>query len=376
MSKKYKIDVYFVENVITDLSKLKFNKNVKLIPVPDAPSSFKRKVNAHTLFYLKNAYVFDFIKSRHKKYDLIYCHDLPTLYPAVKLKEHYNCKLIYDTHEIFIETINQFFPRKSHFIKAIIFKIIIFLMRIIGHIFENNAIKKTDLLLTVNSSCLTQIEKKYQFHYGHVVPNLPEFRLLPSTKQLRGNNNISPETFIVLYQGILNEGRYLREIIASANYFNDDMLLVLIGNGQMKEELMNYTRKNNLTNKVLFISHIPYSDLFTYTADANLGIMFNEHINLSKEYAFANKVTEYMACKLPVLLSDSPEYKRLLNKENIGSIISNYSPKNIALTINKLTKEKEKLTLQGENGMKLYQEEMHWEKHEPHFLELVNGVLE
>ena len=75
---------------------------------------------------------------------------------------------------------------------------------------------KTDLLLTVNSSCLTQLEKKYQFIHGHVVPNLPEFRLLPSTKQLRVNNNISPETFIVLYQGILNEGRYLREIITSA----------------------------------------------------------------------------------------------------------------------------------------------------------------
>ena len=125
MSKDNKIDVYFIENVITDLSKLSFNQNVSLFPITDSPNSFKRKINAHTFFYLKNAFIVDFVKGKKRVYDIIYCHDLPTLFPAVKLKEYYKCKLVYDTHEIFTETINQFFPRKSTFVKAIIFKIFI-----------------------------------------------------------------------------------------------------------------------------------------------------------------------------------------------------------------------------------------------------------
>ena len=375
MSENYKLDVYFIENVIADLNKLSFNQNVNLFPIPDSLNNYKKKLITHSFFYLKNGFVFDFVIKNKRKYDIIYCHDLPTLYPAIKLKEYFESKLIYDTHEIFIETINQFFPRKPSFIKSLFFKTLIYFMRKIGGSFEKMAIKKIDILLTVNSSCLEHLQNKYKFTNGFVIPNLPEKKEFPTQLKLRSSYNISASKFIVLYQGILNEGRYLREIISSANFLNDDIFLVLIGNGQLKNELINYSKQNNLADKVLFVDYIPYSDLFSYTADTNLGIMFNEHINLSKVYAFANKVTEYMACKIPVLLSDSPEYQKLLKKEDVGSIISYYSPQNIASTINNLSKEKDKLNLQGENGINLYKNEMHWEKYETYFLELINGIL-
>ncbi|GAB4280951.1 MAG: glycosyltransferase [Marinilabiliales bacterium] len=375
LSKEYFVDVFFNVTTANNLVENYFNKNVTLFPIFNSKTNFKKNIISHSFFYLKNRSIITHVKSNNRKYDLIYSHDLLTLFPAVKLKKYFNCVLVYDTHELYIETINQFFPKNTRFIKSFMFNFIVSFMRFVGQRFEKKAIKKTNLLITVNQSCLSYLEKKYIIPKGVVIPNYPELLEQPKGLQLRKKYNIPLSTFIVLYQGVINEGRYLREIIESARYIDDDILIVLIGNGQLRNELLTFVKEKKLSNKILFIDHIDYSELFSYTADANLGVMLNEHINLSKEYAFANKVTEYMASGLPVLLSDSPEYRNLLKNHDVGYLITDYSPKNIAHTINLIAKDKNKLLLKGREGRILHINEFNWEKYEFYFIMLIKNIL-
>lgn len=377
MSKGYLVDVFFISSGESDKShQIQFNDNVNIIPVEPPERNLWQKVLIHSFFYLELRKLISTVKKYDvMSYDLIYAHDLPTLYPAIKLKRIYNCQLLYDAHDLYVETINQFFPSKSPIYKRIIFSFLIFLMRFLGQAYERKALKFCDVFITPSNSYLTYFKNQYGVQLGYVVPNYPEYQDYPKNKVLRKKLGISDEVFISLYQGALSEGRYLREIIYSAKFIEKNILIVIIGNGQLKPELQEFCTKNNLEKKVVFLDHIPYSELFKYTADANIGIMINEHINLSKKYAFANKVTEYMACKIPVLLSDSPEYNRVQNIKKIGITLKNVTAKKIAEALNAAYKARNDLKKMGENGQSLYQESLNWHKHEPEFYQLINKTL-
>ena len=50
---------------------------------------------------------------KNKSYDCVWANDLPTLYPAFKISNILNSRLIYDSHEIFHRNIKPIFSRKE-----------------------------------------------------------------------------------------------------------------------------------------------------------------------------------------------------------------------------------------------------------------------
>ena len=83
------------------------------------------------------------------------------------------------------------------------------------------------------------------------------------------------------------------EQIVESSAFLLKRILVIIGEGP-EDKLVNLsdTLENN---KVIFLPFIPYKKLLKYISSATIGLILIENINLSKKYALANKVTEYMA---------------------------------------------------------------------------------
>jgi len=349
------IDYFFVgDNRVMSVPK-EF-KGINLCPVKTPNLSLKRKIINHSLLYLESAFLVKKVKKIKSSYDIIYAHDLPTSYAAHKLKAK-TTKIIYDIHDLYVETLNQHFPSEVSTIKKIVYKTLLIQMKIFTKLWERKFIRSVDLVLTTNEHYKSYLKEKYNVSNIIITPNYPEYIDIHKNAIIYEDLDIDKNKIIVLYHGVLNEGRYLREIVKSSQYFNENIALVIIGNGPLETELKNLSSKSN---KIYFKDLLPYEKLIAYIAGASIGLMLIKHINLSKKYALANKVTEYMAAGICVLGSNSPENAKIISKYHSGKTIDLIDQYSIAKEINNLVKNRSNLDELGMNGRRAFEKSLNW----------------
>jgi len=367
LSKHYIIDIYTINNKINEGEIIDDNISIINLPYQESRNILDR---FYLPFYSKTVCLSNYMKKVTVKYDIIYCHDLPSLIVGAKLKDVNKGKLVYDIHDLFIETINQGFSSLGNSLKSKLktfFLINLFKFFIYRN--EKKYIKKSDLTYSVNESISDYITKLYAVNC-FTIQNYPELKTNLFDKKLRKYFNLTKESKVVLYHGNIGDGRHLENIVKSAYYFSDEISLVIIGNGY----LLNKLKKISNSSNTYFLDHVPYNDLFNFISDVDLGLVLLEHINYSKKHASANKFFECMACGIPVIASKSPELIRIFNKMDVGFLIEEINPKKIALKINEVIFNSEVLRNKGNNGRKLYETELNWNCEEDKLITLFKNL--
>lgn len=283
-----------------------------------------QKLLRHSTFCFEYNFLFNNALSTNNIYTHVWANDLPTLNAAYKLVKKQNAKLIYDSHEIFIETLNQFFPRYSKGMKKFIFSLLLKIMRIHGRITEKRLIKKIDVFVTVNESILDYFSNTYDIRNGHVLMNFPS-KLDPPIIAInyRSLYNWSADDIVILYQGNLNEGRGLRILLETIVTMPFLYKLVLVGDGVLKKELKTYCTSHNLNDRVKFTGQVPLQALVSYTKGADIGVSLLEEFNLSKKMASPNKLFEYIQAGIPILSTNTFESKKIIESHDIGVLVKN-----------------------------------------------------
>ena len=69
---------------------------------------------------------------------------------------------------------------------------------------------------------------------------------------------------------------------------------------------------------VHFLPSVPLDELLGYTADADVGVSLLQDTCENHRLALPNKVFEYVAAGVPVVVSDLPELRRLVEAHGIG----------------------------------------------------------
>ena len=117
--------------------------------------------------------------------------------------------------------------------------------------------------------------------------------------------------------------------------------LVLIGSGDVENELHSLTENEKVTDKVTFIERIPWEELYGYTQQADIGISVEENISLNYYYALPNKLFNYIQAKIPVLVSDFPEMRQIVQHYKIGMTILTDDARELADVLSKMLTDKE-----------------------------------
>ena len=318
LSKKFEVSLFYMNGQSDDYTI--FNEHVTLNSYTK-PATFFNKIIQNTLFYYEYSFLAKKVLNSSSTYDYIIANDLPTLLPAYKIAKKQHTKLIYDSHEIYIETIPQFFPKKAPFFKSLLFKLCEFTMKYSGRLIEKKILKSTHCLITVNESIKEYFNSIYKITRIEVLMNLPHLNKLPIPNpkiDFKKEFGWSNDDIVFLYQGVLNEGRGLRVLIESMQKVPAKTKLVILGDGFIKPELIKLVEKNQLNEKVKFKNKVPLKELSFYTVAADFGINLLEDINLSKKLASPNKLFEYIHAKIPVLCSKTPENDKILTEFNIG----------------------------------------------------------
>lgn len=279
---------------------------------------FRLLFNSSFLFYAEyNIRLFFLLL--FTKADIFLSNDLDTLLANTIAGKIRKKKIVYDTHELFTE-VPELIGR--NFVKRI------------WTFIEKHCIQKADTCYTVCQSIADYYNKKYNTKMK-VVRNVPLCTLQ--------DNVVSKLSFpgkkIILYQGALNIGRGIEWIINAMPYINN-AVLIIIGDGDISNDLKLQVEKQNLQKRIFFLGRISSKELPTYTIAADLGVCLLNNNSLSYYYSLPNRIFDYMYAKVPILASDFPEIRNIIENYNLGKIISNYQPIFLAETINNMLNKK------------------------------------
>jgi len=224
---------------------------------------------------------------------------------------------------------------------------------------ESFFIHKADLVLTTGEMDSKFIHKFYGIGNSVVIRNIPIKQQPDKIINLREELGINKDCKILIYQGVLLEGRGLKLIInALASLPNTHF--VIIGDGFLKDELLVLSNKLQVANRVHFLGMKKQAELINYIAAGDIGLAIIENISISYYHALPNKLFEYIMAGLPVISSNLPQMEKIVNQYKIGEVIDPENPKEIETALNNLLNNPELLS-EYQNNCKLAGEELNWQ---------------
>jgi len=241
---------------------------------------------------------------------IVHCHDITTLHAGVIIKKKTGAKLIYDAHEYY-EGSAGLSPTRKNLFKLIHLKCCYFV----------------DTFFVVNKSIACLYKKEYKKFVDPIVimnaVNIPPFSEYDG--RLHKAAGVSSDKKIILFQGGYSKFRGLDKLIDCACYFPDDWVLVLMGWGMLesslREQVESYSRELGREIAVRFIPAAPQEDLMLWTQGAEVGVILYENNGINHKYCTPNKLWEFPAAGVPIIVSPRVEMEAIVNKYEHGVVI-------------------------------------------------------
>lgn len=294
-------------------------------------------------FYLKFYFLLK-LKIFRSKFDIIFAEDLYCLPVCVILGKIKGAKVIYDCRELF-----GFLAGLKD--KKLVQKFWSFVERLF--------ITKADLVLTTGEMDSEFIRNQYKIKNDLVIRNLPLYKKSDSPVDYYSLLNLNSSKKVLLYQGVVLHGRGLKMVFEFLKT-TDEFVLVVIGGGEMLDYYKSLAKQMSLSEKVYFIGKMPQEKLIDYTAGAFVGLSLIENVSLSYYYALPNKLFEYIMAEIPVIVTDLPQMKKIINEYKVGFVIRENDTAELGNILNKL-KDDSEFYRQLKSNCKLTSETLNWE---------------
>ena len=242
--------------------------------------------------------------------DVVHAHDAAMLLPGLVGKRLTGAKLVYDSHEL-ATGVPYRDGRWERFVAWI----------------ERVGVPRADAVITVSDGIADRLQALYALRERPtVVRNLTE--LSPPqvpTGRLRSKLGIG-DAPLVLHQGAPAEDRGCEVLIEAMDQLPGAHLCFL-GSGERAYE---GKLRANAGERVHFVPSVPLLELLEHTADADVGVSLLQDTCENHRLALPNKVFEYVAAGVPVVMSDLPEARGLVERHRIGTTTAPSDPEGLA----------------------------------------------
>lgn len=279
------------------------------------PYSFSRihlaSKSLKTAYFEFNWKLYHELKRKADQNTILHANDVDALYPNYLIAQRLNIPLVFDSHEIFSE------------MPAVQGKMSQKLWRYV----EKTVIPELTWMMTASGSYGKWFEKKYGIS-PVIVQNAP--KRLDFNADIPRNN---PK--ILLYQGAINPFRGIDKVILAMHHL-DHVELKIAGDGPKKREYEDLVVRESLQHKVQFLGKLKPEDLRNITITADCGMSIEENGGDSYLYSLPNKVLDCIQARVPLILSNLPELQYIKNKFDIGELIQDHQPENIAAAVQKV----------------------------------------
>lgn len=274
------------------------------------------------------------------KADLYHIHD-PELLPAGLLLKKLGHCVVFDSHEDVPKQVNN-----KHYLAKPVAKAI----SLVYSIVEKWICKRLSGVVSATPT----IEQKFTTINSNSV-NVNNFPILTEllTKNLGGERNQE-----ICYVGVISKERGVFELIDTLNMIDGDVKLNLAGG--FIDENTRLQVKQKIDN--LKVNYLGYLDRKGVRKILNRSLAGVVALHPTTNYieALPVKLFEYMAAGIPVVASDFPIIKKIIDDHKCGLLVDPLSPQSIAAALNFLIANPEKSTVMGRNGRQAVEKYYNW----------------
>lgn len=324
------------------------NRNARsVIRITVKNRKYSQSIINRLYYYLEMMFKMIFYILRDKnKYDIVFASSPPIFIGFIGLvsKKQYNSKLILDVRDLWPESLKG---------------VDVFNYRLIFWVFnylEKLLYQKSDEIIVNSYEFLQHITLK---------SNVPATKIgfMPNSamnSELTDILNPINSDFKVIYTGnigLAQDVDILKDLSKMLSKHN--ISLSIVGYGMKKNDLINYVKKEKLTN-VQFFAPMTRKECFELNKKHHVGF-----VSLNDKEVFntvlPGKIVDYLTCGLPIVASVSGYAKEIIEKENTGYVSEKRDVKEILDFILKLKKNPEIRHKFGLNGQKYVREKFQWQ---------------
>ena len=318
-------------------------------------SIFKLKKGFFSIpFYLKFIWHLK-LKLIATKASIIFTEDIYTLPFVVFFGKLKRAKIYYDSRELF----GYLAGLKDKKFKQLFWKLV-----------EKIFIKRADYVIVTGPMDGEFLKKKYNLKNIILLRNLPRYYKSLLKLDLHSQLKIDKTKKIILYQGVLLKGRGIEKIFSVLKMLHNHVFLIA-GGGEEKEIFKQLCVKMDLVDQVYFLGKYTQDELPKVTVSADIGVSLIENLSTSYYYALPNKLFEYIMAEVPVIVSNLPQMKEIIDEYDVGLAIDIDNKNELLSAIKKLTDEKSFYESKKQN-CRIASQELNWEKEVTTLLKTLN----
>jgi len=301
-------------------------RGIKIFSCPRTHSYFLRATEMVRFFLTHNHPKFSrFIAERIREFRprAIHIHDIPFFRTAYLARVFPDIKIVSDLHENFPQAFVEY-RKSARGIDALKFALQGGYEDWVKY--ERWCLERSDGIIVVTDEARERIANAYNIDRRkiEIVSNTVEkdFLRLPVDrdyiKKIRSNSR-----FVVLYLGGFGPHRGLDTTLRAIAYLRDKiegLKLLLVGAQRAYiKELIQIVNELKISDMVEIKSWEPYQNVKTIIESADLCIVPHNR-NPHTDSTLPHKLFQYMACGKPVLVSDAPPLKRIVESERSGLV--------------------------------------------------------
>jgi glycosyltransferase involved in cell wall biosynthesis len=291
------------------------------------------------------------------RFDLLVANDLDTLLPNFLVSKLKHIPLVYDSHEYFTG-VPELNGRP--------------LVKWVWKVIEQSTFPHLKNVMTVSETIASLYEKIYQVKVS-VVRNVSR-NADDITPYSRNELGISKDDLLIILQGTgINIDKGAEELIEAVR-ISSGVSLLIVGSGDVVPFLKEQVKRMKIENRVKFFSSVPWEELMRYTKAADVGMCIEKDTNINYRFSLPNKLFDYIAAGIPVIVSDLPETGKIIREYDCGILISNVTSGNISEAITYLKNKPEKLAQFRRNAGEA-SKSLNWEIESKMVVDLYEKVL-
>jgi glycosyltransferase involved in cell wall biosynthesis len=252
-------------------------------------------------------------------------------------KQRTGGQLVYDSHELFTEL---------HYIGSTDRRIFRWL--------EKRLIHRADAVITINEFVAKELSRRYGIGLPGVVRNCPplvDHGDEGHNNSLRKDLGLDDTVPIIVYVGLVSRARG-NETLISAAPFLDSGVIVFLGWGTEERDLKELVRQRSLEDRVFFIPPVAPEQVVDYISSAQVGVIPALNVSLNHYYSTPNKLWEYVNAGLPVVCSNFPGFRAIVEGYHLGRTCNPDAPEAIAAAINWVLADKKRYDEMRKNALK------------------------
>jgi glycosyltransferase involved in cell wall biosynthesis len=291
--------------------------------------------------------------SRSLEFDLVHCHDLDTLPIGLLIGRIRGKAVLYDAHDLYSGMVQSEIGGAAR---------VLWLL-------EGWLSRRPDELVTVNELMAEKLSAGRK-RPARIVTNSPDTGILEGHSVEDVRERYELRGFVVSYLGSLEPGRFVQELVDSAQP-SGKLMLVMAGNGTMRS----IVERASLHNPSLkFLGTLSTDEALRVTWASDLVVAMLDPSNPNYRNSTPVKVLDAMACGRPVVTAEGLEISKKVKEVGCGFVIP-YDKSAFVGILEEAMASPERLREMGQKGKEHFEKELSWERSRDELLKAYKALL-